>query len=265
MRGNELLNKLENIDPAYIEAAGQDSKKKKNNIWVKWGAIAACLAVIVSVSTLIYPAHFFGGGEMNSTSNNTQETINSNPIANNGKHSILSIPGAIIIEGDNYFVTDGSRVDIGTPDEYVNTINKYYSAVIGKADNIKTVVIPDGDFFWGITTFDIEVVDAVRFSDASNTVRCITMYRYTSDGGLAVKCGVNRVTEEIMTKPQGLFVFESASECQTPYAFELTVSSIKDLKLSDYADYYVGARYDCTAESFIYYGYPIDLNDIRNN
>ena len=47
MRGNELLDKMELIDPAYIEAAGAMPKKRKN-IWVKWGAMAACFCLVVS-------------------------------------------------------------------------------------------------------------------------------------------------------------------------------------------------------------------------
>lgn len=46
MRGNELLNKIGNVDPAFIEAAGLYSKKKKNG-WAKWGAMAACLCLVI--------------------------------------------------------------------------------------------------------------------------------------------------------------------------------------------------------------------------
>lgn len=45
MRGNELLDKMENIDPAYIEAADVERKRKKA-AWAKWGALAACLCLI---------------------------------------------------------------------------------------------------------------------------------------------------------------------------------------------------------------------------
>lgn len=44
MRGNEFLDKMELIDPAYVEAA--DAKpKKKNHKGAKWGAMAACLCL----------------------------------------------------------------------------------------------------------------------------------------------------------------------------------------------------------------------------
>lgn len=46
MRGNELLGKMELVDPAYVEAAG-DPQKRKRPAWVKWGALAACLCVLL--------------------------------------------------------------------------------------------------------------------------------------------------------------------------------------------------------------------------
>ncbi len=36
MRGNELLDKMELIDPAYIEAADTAPNKRKS-VWAKWG------------------------------------------------------------------------------------------------------------------------------------------------------------------------------------------------------------------------------------
>lgn len=46
MRGNELLDKMELIDPVYVEAAEAKPKGKKNT-WIKWGAMAACLCLMV--------------------------------------------------------------------------------------------------------------------------------------------------------------------------------------------------------------------------
>ena len=45
MRGNEFLDKMELIDPTYVEAA--DVKPKKERAWIRWGAMAACLGLIV--------------------------------------------------------------------------------------------------------------------------------------------------------------------------------------------------------------------------
>ena len=52
MRGNELLNKIELIDPAYVEAADAEPKQRKP-VWMKWGAVAACLCVIAGVAAMI--------------------------------------------------------------------------------------------------------------------------------------------------------------------------------------------------------------------
>ena len=47
MRGIELLDKMELIDPAYIEAADARPQKKRN-VWLKWGAVAACLCLVIA-------------------------------------------------------------------------------------------------------------------------------------------------------------------------------------------------------------------------
>ncbi len=47
MRGNEFLDKIELIEPAYLEAADINICKKKFS-WVKWGAVAACLVLIIT-------------------------------------------------------------------------------------------------------------------------------------------------------------------------------------------------------------------------
>ena len=46
MRGDEFLDKMELIDPAYVEAADEKPVKKKAS-WVKWGAAAACLGAVL--------------------------------------------------------------------------------------------------------------------------------------------------------------------------------------------------------------------------
>lgn len=46
MRGEELLDKLELVDPAYVEAADEKPVRKKLS-WVKWGAAAACLGAVL--------------------------------------------------------------------------------------------------------------------------------------------------------------------------------------------------------------------------
>lgn len=51
MRGDELLDVLEYIDPALIERAERRPKK----IWLRWTAVAACLAVVIGVCAYFFP------------------------------------------------------------------------------------------------------------------------------------------------------------------------------------------------------------------
>lgn len=51
MRGDELLDILEYIDPALIERAD----RKPKTPWLRWTAVAACLAVVIGLCTLFLP------------------------------------------------------------------------------------------------------------------------------------------------------------------------------------------------------------------
>lgn len=52
MRGNELLDKMELIDPEFIEAADRMHVKRKV-LWIRWVAMAACFCLIVSMIHLL--------------------------------------------------------------------------------------------------------------------------------------------------------------------------------------------------------------------
>ncbi len=47
MRGHEMLEAIEHLNPAYIEAAAEKPKAKKTG-WLKWGAMAACLCLVIT-------------------------------------------------------------------------------------------------------------------------------------------------------------------------------------------------------------------------
>ncbi len=48
MKGNEFLDKMGLIAPAYIEAAGEEPKVRKRG-WMRWGTVAACLCCVAAV------------------------------------------------------------------------------------------------------------------------------------------------------------------------------------------------------------------------
>ena len=58
MRGNDLLDKMALIDPAYIEAADIAPRIRKHRSIKRWAAIAACFVLLLSIGmgTLIYAA-----------------------------------------------------------------------------------------------------------------------------------------------------------------------------------------------------------------
>ena len=60
MRGREMLDAIENLNPAYIEAAAETPKAKKAG-WLKWGAMAACLCLVVAGSLMFFSSEDPGG------------------------------------------------------------------------------------------------------------------------------------------------------------------------------------------------------------
>ncbi len=49
---SKLYNSVTNVDNQFVEEAQRNTKKKKNG-WLKWGAMAACLAIMVAIGTFI--------------------------------------------------------------------------------------------------------------------------------------------------------------------------------------------------------------------
>lgn len=52
MRGNELLDKMSLVDPAYVEAAEAAPKVSKLRR-VRWGAVAACVCILMGATTVL--------------------------------------------------------------------------------------------------------------------------------------------------------------------------------------------------------------------
>ena len=55
MKNEKLLNAIGKIDDNLISGAVSDTKTKKKHIWLKWGAAAACLALVVLAGTRLIP------------------------------------------------------------------------------------------------------------------------------------------------------------------------------------------------------------------
>ena len=51
MSGDEFLEKMELIDPAFVTAAAEPSRQKeRRSVWVRWGAVAACLCAVAAIA-----------------------------------------------------------------------------------------------------------------------------------------------------------------------------------------------------------------------
>lgn len=53
MNAKKFSNALGNIGDGYVDEAVTYTAKKKSNVWLKWGAIAACLCLVIGVAIRI--------------------------------------------------------------------------------------------------------------------------------------------------------------------------------------------------------------------
>lgn len=165
MRGNEFLDKMELIDLAYVEAADAKPKGKKN-IWVKLGAMAACLCLVIG-GFAAYQAGIFkplAGTEENDT--DTESAAYGFYL--NGNHTVLYFPisfeerrqyelvpdDAVGLSKNNiYKITEadlGDLMGIVTDCGYeaLNGCNVYHFAKYPAKDSICIVDTPSGYAFY---------------------------------------------------------------------------------------------------------------------
>ena len=55
MKTPRFSNAIGNLDDDLIEAAAECKRKKKPNLWLKWGSIAACFAFVVVAAVIVIP------------------------------------------------------------------------------------------------------------------------------------------------------------------------------------------------------------------
>lgn len=256
---------LKEIDKrAKVEKGKEKNRKKTTFRKALVLCVSFCLILLISIFAamkFIPDKNIGSNDEMIDSTNNTHENIiNNQPIMNNDKRVISSIPNAKIIENTEYFIAERTSVsDIYTVEEYIEVLKNYFTIVTGSVSNMNSVAISEDEFTWYITTFDINISESIKKQMDADTITCVTICKYYDDVSVYnSKCGLTDVAYDIMNNPTGLFVLEDVEE---------TVWNIngETFNVSDFADYYVGVRYDCTTESFQYYGTSINFEDIRNN
>lgn len=198
MRGNAFLDKMEFVDPAYIEAAGRKTAVKRRSL-AKWGAIAACLALAVYAagrmllrSTPKTPAELpvltvsgnghEGNGFEFLMAYDSSELINGNPWNETMELHTLPVYRNQIVYGEAPEVTLGKRADMKafllevaarlgyTEEAFVITDDGQQTeeedkatvtTLIGKADGITITVYP------GMTAM-VEFTPAIRLPEGYN-------------------------------------------------------------------------------------------------
>lgn len=74
MKRKKISETIDNINPKYVSEAtkyAEDAKKKVHRTgWMKWGAIAACFALVAVLGIGIFQSGLFGGGEQIATLDN---------------------------------------------------------------------------------------------------------------------------------------------------------------------------------------------------
>ena len=73
MRRNKISETIGNIDQKYVNEAtaySGETKAVRRPVWVKWGAIAACLVLVAVIGFGVFQSGLFGGNEQIATLDN---------------------------------------------------------------------------------------------------------------------------------------------------------------------------------------------------
>ena len=117
MRGKELLDKMELIEPGYVEAAelAPAKRKRETPLWIRFGAIAACICLLLALPAVL--------------SHRAERPAS--PAESNDGPSSFEVDGARYVISPHIFVTDtlpegfslGGKTDVGGYEDcpyYVN-------------------------------------------------------------------------------------------------------------------------------------------------
>ena len=180
---------------------------------------------------------------------------------NGNKKWITDIPGAVYIENPEYFLAENKAPAHLSREGVIKHLQNSVF-VIGEVDNIKSFYIVENpedekSFIWYITTFDIKISKAVNGTFETDTLKCVTSFRYLYDGTPVARCGLCNVGKEIIDNPTGVFVVKEESP-NHGWRIDGEFFSAKD-----YADYCVAWRYGYTSEGVLDpFLKPISLDEV---
>ena len=237
MRGENLLVGMTNIDNELIDFAESYKKKKKTN----YKAILSIAASFFLIFSIVF---FFA----------IQDRDKMYELNEDGKINIFSLPGALQIQTSEKAFC-GGEANIYPPNDFVNAFrNNDCTIVYGTAKNINTVSITDEDRVWYITTFEIDIIDAVKKVQDSSTIKVASISCYEKGspyfiGSLSSELKIDKNTT-------GLFFLKNAPSEK----YEINGEKHSADK---FANYYAMSQYDCDGKSFDYYGTKIEVDKLR--
>ncbi|MBQ3196057.1 MAG: hypothetical protein IJB65_06280 [Clostridia bacterium] len=238
MKGDKLLVGMTHIDNNLIDFA-ESYKMRKRISYKTILSIAASFCLVMSI-VIIFATNF---------QNAKYE------YGEDGKINISSIPGAIQINTSNkVFLADNGN--IYPPEEFIDVHKNNGSTIVyGSVKNVKTVSITDGDLIWYITTFEIDVIDAIKKVDKSSTVKATSISCYEKGnpnfiGSLSSNIKIDKNTT-------GLFLLKNSP------ADKYEINGEK-YSADQFASYYAMSQYDCDGKNFDYYGTTIEVDKLRS-
>ena len=163
---------------------------------------------------------------------------------NGDKKWITDIPGAVYIENPQYF--DGEDKRPAPPPLREDTIEflKKSLVVIGDVENVKSFYIKEENHIWCITTFDIKISMDVHGAFETDTLKCVTSFKYLYDGTPSIRCGLSDIGKEIIEDPSGAFVVKNVLDDSWHWHGVY-------YNVSDYSDYYVTWRFNYFSKGII--------------
>ena len=184
-----------------------------------------------------------------------------------GYKSIYSIDGAVKVdEPERAFFTDNFGYPM-TPENYLQTLREADFAICyGGLKNCSMISYeifdptwytdPTDTVTWYISTFDIIIDDPVRNLDGVSKVRVASATRF-SEGYMLDSWPCTG--GDIYSGNKGLFILNKITDDPKWSIGE----GENEIKLIDYADYFLGVYWESDGVSFNYYYTDIKIDDIR--
>lgn len=183
MRGIELLDKMELIDPVYVEAADAGLKSKKN-VWVKWGAVAACLCFVFMGIMIWWQSTQTHNEDMGITVSEDGVTIpQMNVLLSTNDSAAACMIGFFIYQGRCYVENEWSYDDVNFIGERLGTATGLIDEWTPEDGYVDFAGSVKGDFY-AVKNISPEFMLCMRLDNGAVST-------YVNDNGITLKTGTD--------------------------------------------------------------------------